>query len=385
MNRSRKMLHALYGTLATLLFIPATLHATLLSGSVSNLSATRNIAYTQPVSVTLRWSMLRSPARFMPGLTVTSQGGTFTDVSGGIVLGTVAKTLSKTIPLDAGSTFTFTETLRVPRDVLFKAYQQNIQTIYYRRDFTNCPGTSCSTLSPTLAASFSVGGSSAAAFGISDFVLRFSDGALAAIVSQEQKLLAEVRLNVTGSGTIKGVWEVATPGSSAGTPFYQSLQLVTRQVGSGQSLRLQSPPLPTRQAGNHLVRFRLLEPGLSEEPPVLQYVVRQTSTPTVAPLSSVTPAPNASLDQHTVFEWQAVAGAESYKLEVVGAMPMEDAVAVPPLTGILIKSRTHRTRLTRSLLQKLQPGETYWWRVEALDAQGEVIAASAWSSIKVAP
>ena len=375
MNMSCKVLPVL---MLAFLCSPASVNATLISGSVSNLSGTQNIPYSQPSSATLRWSMLRTAAATQPGVTVSSLSGTFTDASGSLVLGTVSRTLSKSIPLSAGSSFTFTETVRIPRDILFKAYKQNIRTIFYRRDFTDCPATRCNVLAPTLAAAFNVTGSTAAAFGISDYRLRFSDGGLAAILPQHQMLTAEAQINVTGAGVLRGVWEVATPGSTAGKPFYQSLQIVTRQVSSGQTLRLHSPALPSRQTGNYLVRFRFLEPALSEEPPMLQYVVRQEQVEEVPSFGIIDPANNAVIDQHTLFEWQPVNAAASYKLEVVSSRPNEVAGATKVVTGILIKSEDSKTRLTLSLLQKLKPGKTYWWHVEALDDAGSVIAATDW-------
>ncbi len=382
---NRLITHSL-AALLTLSVTPTAVHALLTSGSVSNLSGTRNIPYSRPASVTLRWSMQRYGAAGNPGPTVSSQSGLFTNAAGDISLGTVYKVLSKSKPIVLRSTtFTFIETVRVPRDVLFRAFQQNIQEIYYRRSFTDCPGIDCSVdLSPTLAASFTLAGSNTSVFGISRLALRFEDGSAGTAIPQRQKLRAEARIDVTGTGTLKGIWEVAGPASTAGTPFYKSLQMVNRQVSSGQTIHLLSPPLPATQLGSHLVRFRLLEPGLSEEPPVLQYMVVQEQLPSLPTFKTTAPGEGASINHTSQFQWQTVDNAGSYKLEVVARMPEDSSHMVTPVTGILIKGNINKGRLTRSLMENLTPGRTYWWHVLALDKDGNVIATTDWKRIKIA-
>lgn len=369
--------------LCVLLCLSGAVQADLTAGTVTNLSATRNIPYNSPTTANLRWSMLRvSRTPSVPaGVTVNSTSGSFTDAGNTIVLGTVNTSLTKSIPLDSGSTFTFNETVRIPRAVLLSAFRQNIRTIFYRREFTDCPAVSCSSLA--LSTSYTLAGSSAGVFGIAEYSLRFGDGKLAAIVTQGETLQAEMRINVTGTGTLKGVWEVASPASTAGTPFYQTLQLVTRQVSSGQTVRLLSPPLPVRTTGNYLVRFRFLEPALEEDAPQLQYVVQPAQQAPLPVIPAGAPADGAEVGPDTVYQWRAIPGAHSYKLEIVGDAPRDDAQHAIPVTGVLLRSEANQASLTRSLMQKLETGRNYWWHVLALDADGNVIAVSDWRRMTV--
>jgi hypothetical protein len=355
-------------------------HANVTGGTVSNLSATRNIAYTEPSTVTLRWSMIRTSSVADPGITVSSTSGRFTDTGGTITLGTVARTLSKSRPVSStNNTFSFNESVRIPRDVLYRAYKQNIRQIVYERDFTDCPGADCSTLS--LTSTYTLAGSSASTFGISDFRLRMDDGSLAAVVQQSQKLHAVASINVTGTGTIKGVWEVASSATTAGTPFYRSLQLVTRQVSSGQTVRLYSPILPTGQAGNHLVRFRLLEPELDQQPPALQYVVTQPLLEPPTSFDMMSPATDSLIDANTVFQWKPVDKASSYRLEIAVRPPANASHDVTAVTGVMVKNKT-RASLNTSLMKHLDSGSTYWWHVMAIDESGRIVGETGWRKMR---
>jgi len=365
--------------LCLLLSLPLTAGASLSSGTASNLSGARNIAYTTQTTATIRWSMLRVTGGRAPGVTVTSSSGTFTDAGNTIVLGTVNKALSKSKPISPSEPFNFSETILIPRDVLFKAYKQNIRTLYYRRNFTDCPAADCSQI--TIATSFTLTGSAAGVFNVSDYRLRFRDAPLTPIIEQDQTLQAEARIQVTGTGTIRGVWEVASPGSTAGTPLYQTLQLVVRQLSSGQETPILSPALPARQSGNHLVRFRFLAPELREEPPVLQYVVR--AVPAIPTITLIAPRDGSAANQETKFQWDAVRNANGYKIELFDRNPQENSYPAKPVAGMLVRSDANHTSLPGSLMERLESGRRYWWHVQALDDGGNIIAASDWNSVTI--
>lgn len=368
--------------LCLLLCLPLTSWASLTSGSATNLSGVRNISHTTQTTAKIRWSMQRTALRFFrlpPGETVTSGSGTFTDAGNTVVLGTINKALSKSKPVSPSDSFSFTETILIPRDVLFKAYKQNIRTLYYRRNFTDCPAADCSQI--TITATFALTGSPAGVFNVTSYRLRFQDASLTPIIEQGQTLQAEAHIQVTGTGTIRGVWEVASPGSTAGTPLYQTIQLVVRQLSSGQDTPLISPALPARQPGNHLVRFRFLTPELREESPVLQYVVR--AAPTLPAITLMTPRDGASADQETLFQWDAVRNANGYKIELFDKKPQENSYPITPAAGILVRSDANSTSLPGSLLERLESGRWYWWHVVALDDGGNIIAASDWNSITI--
>jgi hypothetical protein len=365
--------------LCILLSLPFTAWASLSSGTATDLSGTRNISYTTQTTSKIRWSMQRTFLRLPPGETVISSSGTFTDAGNTVVLGTINKALSKSKPISPSDSFNFTETILIPRDVLFKAYKQNIRTLYYRRNFTDCPATECSQI--TIAATFTLTGSPAGVFNVTSYSLRFRDASLTPIIEQDQTLQAEARIQVTGTGTIRGVWEVASPGSTAGRPLYQTIQLVVRQLSSGQDTPILSPPLPARQPGNHLVRFRFLAPELREEPPVLQYVVR--AIPAIPTITLTSPRDGATANQDTRFQWETVRHANGYKIELLDRKPQENSYPTTPAAGILLRSDVNSTNLPGSLMERLEPGQRYWWHVLALDDGGSIIAASDWNSVTI--
>ncbi|MFO7593815.1 MAG: hypothetical protein R6X15_07240 [Pseudomonadota bacterium] len=367
------------------LFSPAVSNASLSNGNVINLSRTSNIPFSQPVSINLQWSMVRTTASGgEPGLTVSSVAGQFTDATGQ-VLGTVPRVLSKSQPITLSDTsFTFRETLNIPREVLYRAYQQNLSEIYYRRDFTDCPGVECSTLAPAPSLVLRLSGSMDGAFRINRLQLRFKDGSSGAIIRQGQALRAEARLEAAGTGVLKGVWEVATPATTVGVPVFTPLQMVNRRVSSARMVRITSPELPSAQPGNYLIRFRLTEPATSQAAPTLQYAVTAARLEELPGFGLREPSPGTAVDGHTRFRWQPVSGASSYKLEVIDERPEESGKPVVAVTGILVKGSDTNISLTPSLLGKLQSGKTYWWHVLALTKDGQVIAASEWGMIKAA-
>lgn len=383
-----KLIFAYGLILATAAGLPA--HAQVINGSVTNLSAASSVAYTEPASVTLSWSMTRVGVTGDPGLTVSSTSGRFTSSDGSVVLGTVQKTLSlsRAVSMRA-STFTFTETVNISREILFKAYKQGIRVIAYQRDFTDCPTppdplVDCSTLSPTLSVSFAVTGSSGGAFTTSGLKLRFTDGSIGKLIHQNERLRAYAEITVRKSGTMQGAWEIATPATTTGMPAFRSLQRVSRLLIGGQSTRLDSPYLPSSQTGIYLVRFRIIEPAMPETPPVVQYNVLGSDKPAFKSFGVKTPADNAQLDRGTRFEWETVSGASGYKLFFVDKPPVDDGEdnSDQATTGIMLKSKNTRTGLNASLRKKLQPGRQYWWQVQALDEAGNIIAKSKWRVIR---
>ncbi len=373
--------------LLTLLFLfsPAVSNASLNNGNVINLSRTSNIPYSQPVSINLQWSMVRiTTSGGEPGLTVSSAAGRLTDASGR-VLGTVPRVLSKSKAITIADTpFTFRETLIVPREVLYRAYQQNLQEIHYQRDFTDCPGVECSTLVPAPSVIFRLSGSMDGAFSINRLQLRFEDGSSGAIIRQGQALRAEARLEATATGVLKGIWELATAATSGGVPVFTPLQMVNRQVSSALTVRIASPELPATQPGNYLIRFRLIEPATSQAIPTLQYAVTAVRLDELPGFGLSEPPSGTTVGNNTRFRWQPVSGANSYKLEVVAERPEDTGQPVVVVSGILVKGADTRISLTPSLLRKLQPGKTYWWHVLALAQDGQAIAASEWRVIQVA-
>ena len=99
------------------------------------------------------------------------------------------------------------------------------------------------------------------------------------------------------------------------------------------------------------------------------------------------------------FEWAAEANATAWQLEIfrqprenaadqlpnLGTSPEDRAgpeVQEPPVTGMMMTGETHATQLTGVVLDHLEPGQGYRWRVRAIGSDGSVIAESPLSEVR---
>jgi len=192
------------------------------------------------------------------------------------------------------------------------------------------------------------------------------------------------------------VWEIADPSSTLGTPVFRPLTLVRQQLAAGGRVTLHSPALPTNRLGLYLLRLRITDPQLPYETPMIRYfVMNEADMPRPpAPMNQTAPDDNSNVGPQTQFGWTAMDSAKVYQLEVY-SMPAasvgdglpdlgggSDAeknaakISGPPLTGMVVPAERTRTVLSALTLGHLRTGESYLWRVLALDDQGRVVGAS---------
>lgn len=363
---------------------PATALAFLGSGSVTNQSGSSNISYTDTSTVSLRWSMLSFG--FAPGPRISSQNGRFLDGAGSVI-GINNKVLAKTItPLpNVTATVSINETLRIPKSVLYTANKRGLTQITYARTFTDCPGTDCNVLVPDPTITFNLTSSSGATFGVTNYRLRFDNGQVNNIIKQGDSVKAVAHINVNRTGTIRGVWEVATPSSTAGIPVYRIIRTVQRQLTGFATNPVESPPLPHMATGIHLVRFRFLDPVLPGDIPTLQYAVNVRTTP-VKSISLLQPQNGAVVSEQTRFSWQPVKGVSAYKLEFIEPPVSTDLQTgvdeYVPVTGMMVKPDDPQAEINKVVGKKLVPGRVYWWHIIGLDENGHAVSQSAWRSIQ---
>ena len=365
--------------------------ADLSTGSVANLSGSNNISSTNPGTVTLRWTMTSAsatPTAPPPGPVISSSSGIFLD-SVGSPIGTNSKILSRTIsPTATPTVVNITETLRIPRSVLFTAAKMGLQQINYQRAFTDCPTSSGGTCTSVLNIStvFNLAGGAASAFNVSNYKLRFTNGRVAAIVQQDDQLKAIVSINVTRTGTIRGVWEVATPATTAGQPSFKIVKTIQRQLNSVTTNQINSPLLPTDATGIYLVRFRFIDPVLEGDIPTLRYNVTALGAENVKQVKVISPSDGATFTPDTVYKWEPIPGANAYKLEIIELAPEkipEEGGNYKPVTGLLLKANDAETVINKAVAQHLSKGKTYWWHVIGLNSSGVPVGQSNWASIRV--
>lgn len=371
--------------------------------SVDTTRARIPVSSTAPSTVTVTWQVVRF------GGTGPSNPGTVSSPSGvllvnGSVVATVNRPLSRFAPGPSATneSLIFTETLTVPQAAAFRAIKAGVP-IVYQRTFTDSFGAS-----PPFPASLSgntlltPSGPGSAPFSVSRLELRFDDDSQFKVLPKNRRLRAIARLNTTGSGLIRGQWEVATAATTAGTPVFRPLALVRQPVAGGRRVAITSPPLPTRFEGNNLVRLRLSDPETFFDEPQLQYYVTPESPlpdrRDPQPMLVTAPATGTPLTLTTRFAWQAVPGAKLYKLEVFGApagpeenvatdevvtdVPLDPAPdteslqGLRALTGVVVPAAVTEIRLQDYSLAHLPGDRRYQWSVKALDAEGAVIGRS---------
>jgi len=372
--------------------------------SVEPIPGNSLVAIGQAHSLPLTWSLVllyvgAGPSVPVP-FTITSTSGEFR--VGATVLGTVNNvlTLSGTVPMGVPTTVRIPESVMVPPDVTVKANRLGSQTVSYVRVFTD--GTTPMQGSELIV----IGGSGAGLFGITREALAFDDGAAVRVVQKGDKLSARAEIDFTGAGSMSAMWEIAGPSSTAGQPQFRELQQVTRGLIGREPEIVKSPDLPTDTPGYYLLRLRITQPLPGFDPPVLAYYVGDASTGARGGFTEMVvtaPGDGALFDPNTRFAWEPVAGAKVYKIELFGS-PESDkfglpdiaeqaaaadparvraALAAPPAAGMIVAGAQTQVALTTATRARLKPRHSYFWRVQAIGADGAVIGAAQVRQLRV--
>ena len=219
------------------------------------------------------------------------------------------------------------------------------------------------------------------------------------VLAAGQQVRAEAEITFGGTGRLGGAWEVAEPTTTAGSPVFRTLELVSTSLGAGRREVLASPPLPTAATGAYQVRLRITAPEVDAPPPPLRYFVGGPGGETAggqagAPgtLEAHGPSDGGPADA-LKFSWQPVAGSIAFQLEFYEKDPAaaaepaggdQDACLVsvpssigrPPVTGVLVPGTRTEVTLGHAAAAKLAAGKSYLWRVVALDKDGKVLCDS---------
>lgn len=374
--------------------------------SISVSSNKTNLIIGSPNTITMTWniSVTDSNTTVGLGMFVLSNASTFT--AGGTTLASINTTtggvITKTVNPQT-HIFKFTETISVPQTVLFQAQQLGISSIQYRRDFTDSnKGAATGILNLALAGSSSAGGgttilgnTSAATLDVNRNSMRFSDQSLIKVTQTGETVSAEAEINYTGTGLFKGVWEVARPETTRGTPVFSILKRESKFLSIRNVTTFRITNLPTDALGFYIVRFRILSPAISITQPAIRYVVQKENlkNKTIKPgsLKPLSPAEFSLLGETTEFAWDLVPGAKAYQLEfyankvpAVTSLQLKQGMSAKagPVTGILVPAAKTKINLKQATRNYLQKGKVYHWHVIAIGDQG-IIAVSKPRKIKV--
>lgn len=230
-----------------------------------------------------------------------------------------------------------------------------------------------------------------------------SEGALFKVFNKGDKPRVKAELSYTGSGVLRGVWEIAEPSSTSGTPAFYPLTHVRKFLSQIGRATIYSPRLPGNITGLYMVRFRITDPLPAFNTPVIRYFIN-ASKGLVKPthLGLIGPANQARISKETPFSWQGLPGARAYLLEIfepaatnpgqpvtntvkegVGSMlvPAGGTDGGAPVAGMLIPG--NRTVLSHLARAHLKSGQRYLWRVRAIGASGRVAGESPLRSIRM--
>jgi hypothetical protein len=361
------------------------------TGNPPSVSAASNRLASVPVT----WTVLADPGN-NGTTTVTSGSVTIMDSAGDVVYATIPRLISR--PVAPGGSVSISDSVPIPRSVMLAMMRAATaigqiaagSTFVLQRSFTD------DNLNfVTASVNLYLAGGSGGLFQIEQMALYFDDQSTVRLVRKDDSLNALLDIRFTGSGQLRGNWELATPASTAGEPVFSTLHLVRQSLAGNQVTRIRSPNLPTGQEGVYLLRFRVTEPDSGFEPVYVRYLVTRTGQPEKPPASVrlLSPGQGALVGADTRFEWAADADAAAWQLEIfrkpqqnaagqlpdlgtAADSPAAPAVDGPPVTGMMLTGEKHASQLSRVTLDHLEPAQGYWWRVRAIGSDGSVIAES---------
>lgn len=190
--------------------------------------------------------------------------------------------------------------------------------------------------------------------------LAFSDGKGQVTVRRnEQGLRAKATIATFGSGLLQGYWDVD------GRPFPPVEQYVT----FGQTVNIETPDipqLPTFEVGDHLLRFIVTSPVIQFTLPTLVYTVAPEEG---RPIQLKSPLPLTLLPYAPAsFSWYAQSDVGHYEIIFVSQDEHKVFAAITKETNYNLSKM--------ALLRYFAPTVSYFWHVEAYDANGRSAGSS---------
>ncbi|VAW79805.1 hypothetical protein MNBD_GAMMA12-62 [hydrothermal vent metagenome] len=366
-----------------LIAVSGTVHAvvTVVTGNTSN----RNIAVGQTSSKTITWTVTMGTAT--PGPFITSAGVAFyANTPSGALLGTSLKILTRTVP--GPGTYVLIDNITIPSSIVYSASKQGVSRIAVVRNFTDNVG------SANGFANLDITGSGASGFTINAVSVRFDNNQPQRVIKRLQQHKAYIKLTYSGSGLLRGLWEIATPSSTIGQAVYRPLRVVRKHLPGTGIYKLYSPRLPTQTQGVYLVRFRITAPAVSFSDPLIRYFVYSGKKPRLSPVSVFLhqPGPSTALNNKTVFRWNKISQASALRLEFYAVkknsslnlgLPslgqsddQTSQIKGPLVAGKLLKGSTQKTNISTLTLARLKPGHWYLWRLVVFNKEGNIIGVS---------
>jgi hypothetical protein len=326
--------------------------------TVAAAPATAQISAVTDAVVPVRWKASFGEAA---SARVESPEGRFLD-SRGRVYGTAARSL---LQGSGRSPLELRESVRVPEEVVRAVLDAGESRIVYERSFTVDGVPVVGTLQLNFA------GRVAAPFTIDRAEVRFLDGSRFATVPLNGEVVVEADITFSGSGRLRGSWDLAGPTSTTGAATFVRRELVDEHLSFGRRKLLRSPAIRVELPGVYFMRFSVAEPDLGAAGTLqLSFVALATEAAVAIVLEQ--PQPLATLAPDLTFSWKSVPRTRNYLLEFYAA----PAAAGEPAAGLVLPGGEARASLSQAAAHNLKPGRSYWWRVVALGPEGILLGQS---------
>lgn len=377
-----------YRVLALMLGFVVMLYGVAVKAAVTDVRATPGqvtLLATTGTVTQLRWQVATT-ADHASG--VSSPAAAIIDPSTGEILERVDTSLEAA----GGGPFVLRETLRIDASTIRQWFELGLQRVVLERSFADA-ATGASVvarvvlrLSGSRLQSIREGAPSE--LSVASLRLEFDTGNNTIIVTEDTPLQAALTVQHTGTGVLRGRWQIAEPGSSEIVPVFRTLALVNAQVRGGQRSYYRSPALPTGRAGVYALRFCVAGPdlaGVADDPQCpdaaqIAYGSYQVQEDTTRParIGGLTPD-RSRAGAETLFRWDTVPAAATYQFQVFEvALRAGSGDPAPPrfVGGVLVRGGAGETPLGPVLHNKLNTGQRYLWRVTAHDETGRIVGSS---------
>ena len=286
-------------------------------------------------------------------LQLTSQKGLF--IANDRVIGENNTPLNVLLQEGSGSV---SETIRIPVAVLKRTEALGTTHLQYQRSFTG------ESVSVVATVEINVTTGALAEFRIDRVQLYFENGRAEITVRRNQpNLRAYADIRFTGSGILRGYWEVDG----------RLLSNVNKHLVYGRTVTIPSPEvpsLPTFVSGTHIVRFVITEPSQEIPLPVAVYFVTAEEYRKALSIRLLSPENNREVEYSSLtFSWEGVSGLTAYLVEF---MEREGE-------KVLFSAYTKKTEYTlpdRFLKRIFRPGSSYVWKVKGFGSENTIIAES---------
>lgn len=286
--------------------------------------------------------------------TLNSSAGNF--LVGSEVIGT--NTIQLTAKLQNGNG-RVSEVINIPVAVIERALKRGSNTFVYTRNFSD------SSLNVTATVNFIITTEAGADFEIKRIDLYFENRRPEITVNRSfPKLRAFAYIRFVGSGFLQGYWEVDG----------RLLSHVDQHLTYGASVTFQTPdipPLPTFDAGTHLVRFIITNPTTEIPLPSIVYFVTAAEGPGKSVNIKLLSPENDALLEYAPgrFEWENIEKTTVYLIQFY------DKTDSPPVFSAY--ARTPYYSLPAIALKNIfSPGQRYFWKVSGFNSENNVIGES---------